>query len=138
MRALRTSNAQPRATAYTVRRPRWQLILGVLLMFTTLAQSVLTAACGVDEFASKASGDTTLVVTLPASFGGTDSATLQDTCVACGGLVTMGGCCPHGVPLSPRIPELSVAKLRPVAPAVVAAALPQDSPPDLFRPPILV
>lgn len=138
MSITRTSRAAGKRTASGLHRRRWQSCLSMLVMFTIFAQSLLTIGCGLDELPSDQSAAVTVAAELPAAFGSDDASAAPDKCVACGGLVTLSGCCAHGVALSQRLPELSAAKAALLLPAAVLSDLPQDSPSDLFRPPILV
>jgi hypothetical protein len=119
-----------------LRRPHWHVCMSVLLALVVLLQPLLTTGCGLDELSSNASA--ALVAELPAALDSEPGEVSQDTCAACGGLTTPGGCCAHGIALFQRIPELFALKSPALLPTGGLFDLPQESPPDLFRPPIFV
>lgn len=102
-----------------------------MLIFSMLAQSLLTVACDLDDFIA----GTSVGVLVAADHPGTPDID-SGICVACGGFATTGGCCAHGIALSSIVPVLVAGKTPRLVPVALASALPQDAPSDLFRPPI--
>jgi hypothetical protein len=112
-------------------RPSWKFCVSVVLIFTVLAQSLLTVACDLDDFVAGNSAGVIVAVELPAT-----SDVDAGICAPCGGFATAGGCCAHGIALSPILPGLFAVKSAPRLPVPLASDLPQDAPSDLLRPPI--
>ena len=122
----------------TAMRSRWRASLIVVLILTILTQSMLTIACGLDELGAFGSDATTAAAEASSGLVHSDAGSTQDICVACGGLLTPSGCCAHAVVLSHGITQLPIVVSAPLTARAEVPSLPQDAPPDLFRPPILV
>ena len=84
-------------------RSPWHARLSMLLIFSLIAQSVLTATCDLDRFRLGKFGVATVAVASPSDSD--EAVVVQGVCTQCGGLTTPSGCCAHGIALSQGIPK---------------------------------